>query len=101
MEQWVDIDKEELVCDILTDENITESITNEKGTEGSDVEIEEVEEQPVEMPTAQEAPNGLDTVTGWLEAQQEVEQVTIMQLVSLKNMILQKRFSCKKQNKKY
>jgi hypothetical protein len=28
MEQWVDIDKEELVCDILTDENIVESITN-------------------------------------------------------------------------
>jgi hypothetical protein len=28
---------------------------------------------------------------GWLEAQQEVEQIKIMQLVSLKNMILQKK----------
>jgi hypothetical protein len=64
MEQWVDIDKEELVCDILTDENIVESITNEKGTKGSDAEIEDVEEEPVEVPTAWEALNGLDTVIG-------------------------------------
>jgi hypothetical protein len=99
MEQWVDIDKEELVCDTLTDENIVESIINEKGTEGSDAEIEEAEEEPIEVLTAQEALNGLDTVIGWLEAQQEVEQVKIMQLVLLKNMILQKRFSCTKQQK--
>jgi hypothetical protein len=66
---------------------------------GTDAEIE-AEEEPVQVPTAQEAPNGLDTVIGWLEVQQGVEQVKIMQLVSLKNMILQKKiFSCKKQQK--
>jgi hypothetical protein len=47
------------------------------------------------VPTAQEALNGLDAVIGWKEEQQEVEQVKIMHLVSLKNMILQKRLSCK------
>jgi 23S rRNA maturation mini-RNase III len=45
--------------------------------EGSDVEME-LEEEPVDVPTYQEALQGLETVIGWLEAQQDVEQVKIM-----------------------
>jgi hypothetical protein len=44
-DQWVDIDKKELVCHILTDEDIVESIINEKKMEGSVVEMELEEEQ--------------------------------------------------------
>jgi radical SAM superfamily enzyme len=86
------------VYHILTDEDIVESVIKEKKMEGSDVEME-LEEEPVDVPTDQEALQGLETVIGWLEAQQDVEQVKIMQLVLLKNMILKKRFS-HKNNKK-
>jgi hypothetical protein len=41
-----------------------------------------LEEEPVDVPTDQEALQGLETVIGWLGAQQDVEQVKIMQLVS-------------------
>jgi hypothetical protein len=90
IDQWVDIDNEELVCHILTDEDIVESVINEKKIEGSDVEME-LEEEPFDVPTDQEALQGFETMIGWLEAQQNVEQVKIMQLVSLKNMILKKK----------
>jgi CII-binding regulator of phage lambda lysogenization HflD len=60
--------------------------------EGNDVEME-LEEEPVL--TDQEALQGLETVIGWLEAQQDVEQVKIVRLVSLNSMILKKRFSHK------
>jgi hypothetical protein len=58
-----------------------------------------LKEEPVDVPTDQEALQGLEIVIGWLEAQQDVEQVKIMQLVSLKNMIL-KKDSLVKNNKK-
>jgi hypothetical protein len=90
IDQWFVIDKEELVCHILTGEDIFESVVNEKKMEGSDVEME-LEEEPVYVPTDQEALQVLETVIGWSEAQQDVEQVKIMQLVSLKNMILKKK----------
>jgi hypothetical protein len=87
-----------LACHIVTDEDIVESVINEEKMEGSDVEME-LEEKPVDVLTDQEAPQGLETVIGWLEAQQDVEQVKIVQLVSLNSMILKKRFSHKNNNK--
>jgi hypothetical protein len=99
IDQCVDIGREELVFHILTEEDIVESVINEKKMEGSDVEME-LEEEPVDVPTNQEALQGSETVIGWLEAQQDVGQVKIMQLVSLKNMILKKDHLIKN-NKKY
>jgi hypothetical protein len=83
IDQWVDNDNEELVSHILTDEGIVESVINEKKMEGCVVEME-LEEEPVDVTTDQKAQQGLKTVTGWLDTQQDVEQVKIMQLVSLK-----------------
>jgi hypothetical protein len=94
--QWVDIGKEEFVCHTLMDEDIAESVINEKKMKGSDVEME-IEEEPVDVPTDQEALQGLETVIGWLGSQQDFEQIKIMQLVSLKYMILKKRLSHNKQ----
>jgi hypothetical protein len=49
------------VCLILTDEYIVESFINKKKMEGSDVEME-LEEEPADVPTDQEALQGLETV---------------------------------------
>lgn len=98
VENWINIDKTEAVCKILSDEDIIESVADKSDVNCSseDEDDDGASAKSSHVPSVREALAGLDTAIQWVEAQRNIEPMKLLHLVSLRREVA---MSAKKQQK--
>lgn len=91
VEEWLDIDRNDMGYEILDDNDIATSVQESENNEGSDSEEEPADDHSV--PSHSEAFTALETVMSWYETQPECSQVQLLLLKRMKDLAGNKRVS--------